>query len=82
MFALALATAYAVELGHGYSDHSHDTISYSSEGYDIYDDDYDSFGYGDDDEQRLHKRSPLLFLPPFKLLKKLYLKAKLPFPIG
>ena len=98
ILALALATACAVELGYGYSDHRSDPISYGEDDYDIYgyhdfglNDDsshnlhkrwYHDLGLNDDSSHNLHKRSPLIFLPPFKLLKKLYLKAKLPFPIG
>ena len=81
MFALAMATAHALELGNGYS---HDIVSYNKNA--IYDQDYDNDGYAfedGDEEHRLQKRSPLILLPKVLLLKKLLKINKIsPVPIG
>ena len=65
IFALAMATASAVELGYGQSDHSHDILSYNNDGHDILN--YREYGYKAEHSHRLHKRSPL---PNIKLTKK------------
>ena len=87
IFALAMAAAFASELGykgyndygynHGYNNHYDLGDSYNNYGYNSYG--YNSYGY---DSHRLHRRSPTVFLPPFIATKGLLALAKVPFPIG
>ena len=84
VLALAMAVAYASELGYnryndygyGYNNYGHHDIHY---GYDNHYG-YNNYGYGYDSHHRLHRRA--VFLPAFVGTKGLLALAKVPFPIG
>merc|ERR1712037_217312 len=94
IFALAMAAAYATELGyHGYNNYYGHHSGYSNS-YDLYNygyDGYNNYGYNSYNpygvNHHLHKRSPTIFLPPLiaslggNFIKGGVKKAAL-FPIG